>query len=105
MSADLTALETLHRDAAALPEVPFLPYSEQVTIKLLRVDRASTATRSGSRTGSLSTGDTSTAARRTASTRSTSPSSTRCRSARSLIPSHRVQATSFGPGARISQPA
>lgn len=41
MSTDLTALETLHLDGATLPEVPFLPYSEHVTIKLLRIDRAS----------------------------------------------------------------
>ncbi len=41
MSSDLTALETRHLDTLALPEVPFLPYSEHVTIKLLRIDRAS----------------------------------------------------------------
>jgi quercetin dioxygenase-like cupin family protein len=41
MSTDPTALETLHLDSAALPEVPFIPYSEHVTIKLLRIDRAS----------------------------------------------------------------
>ena len=41
MSTDLTALETLHLDTSGLPEVPFIPYSEHVTIKLLRIDRAS----------------------------------------------------------------
>ncbi len=41
MSIDMTALETRHLDGDALPEVPFIPYSEHVTIKLLRVDRAS----------------------------------------------------------------
>jgi 2,4'-dihydroxyacetophenone dioxygenase len=41
MSTDLTALETLHLDTSDLPEVPFIPYSEHVTIKLLRIDRAS----------------------------------------------------------------
>jgi quercetin dioxygenase-like cupin family protein len=41
MSTDLTALETLHLDTSDLPEVPFIPYSEHVKIKLLRVDRAS----------------------------------------------------------------
>jgi 2,4'-dihydroxyacetophenone dioxygenase len=41
MSIDLTALETRHLDTSALPEVPFIPYSEHVTIKLLRIDRAS----------------------------------------------------------------
>ncbi len=41
MSTDLTALETLHLDSSTLPEVPFIPYSEHVTIKLLRIDRAS----------------------------------------------------------------
>jgi quercetin dioxygenase-like cupin family protein len=41
LSTDLTALETLHLDASSLPEVPFIPYSEDVTIKLLRIDRAS----------------------------------------------------------------
>jgi quercetin dioxygenase-like cupin family protein len=41
MSTELKALETLHLDTSALPEVPFIPYSEHVTIKLLRIDRAS----------------------------------------------------------------
>ncbi|MGH2924839.1 MAG: 2,4'-dihydroxyacetophenone dioxygenase family protein [Solirubrobacterales bacterium] len=41
MSADLTALETRHLDPARMPDVPFTPYSEHVTIKLLRIDRAS----------------------------------------------------------------
>jgi 2,4'-dihydroxyacetophenone dioxygenase len=41
LSTDLTALETLHLDASSLPEVPFIPYSEDVKIKLLRIDRAS----------------------------------------------------------------
>ena len=41
MSTDLTALETRHLDTSDLPEVPFIPYSEHVTIKLLRIDRAS----------------------------------------------------------------
>lgn len=41
MSTDLTALETRHLDGSGLPEVPFIPYSEHVTIKLLRIDRAS----------------------------------------------------------------
>lgn len=41
MSPDLTAFETRHLDTSELPEVPFIPYSEHVTIKLLRIDRAS----------------------------------------------------------------
>ena len=41
MSPDLTAFETRHLDTSGLPEVPFIPYSEHVTIKLLRIDRAS----------------------------------------------------------------
>jgi 2,4'-dihydroxyacetophenone dioxygenase len=41
MITNLTALETLYLDPSALPEVPFIPYSEHVTIKLLRIDRAS----------------------------------------------------------------
>ncbi len=41
MSIDMSALETQHLEGAGLPEVPFMPYSEHVKIKLLRVDRAS----------------------------------------------------------------
>jgi quercetin dioxygenase-like cupin family protein len=41
MTTDMKALETLHLDSSALPEVPFIPYSEDVKIKLLRIDRAS----------------------------------------------------------------
>jgi quercetin dioxygenase-like cupin family protein len=41
MSVDLTALETRHLDGGELPEFPLIPYSEEVMIKLLRVDRAS----------------------------------------------------------------
>jgi 2,4'-dihydroxyacetophenone dioxygenase len=37
----LTAYETLHRSGADVPAVPFTPYSEDVTIKLLRVDPVS----------------------------------------------------------------
>ena len=40
MTTDMKALETLHLDGSALPEVPFIPYSEDVKIKLLRIDRA-----------------------------------------------------------------
>ena len=36
-----TALETLHRSATDVPAVPFIPYSEDVLIKLLRVDPVS----------------------------------------------------------------
>jgi 2,4'-dihydroxyacetophenone dioxygenase len=39
--ATLTAYETLHHSGADLPAVPFTPYSEDVTIKLLRVDPVS----------------------------------------------------------------
>jgi 2,4'-dihydroxyacetophenone dioxygenase len=38
---ELTAYETLHRSGADVPAVPFTPYSEDVTIKLLRVDPVS----------------------------------------------------------------
>jgi quercetin dioxygenase-like cupin family protein len=41
VTPEMTALETMHLDTAELPEVPFTPYSEEVTIKLLRIDRAS----------------------------------------------------------------
>ena len=41
MTTDMKAAETLHLDSSALPEVPFIPYSEDVKIKLLRIDRAS----------------------------------------------------------------
>ncbi len=41
MPTSPTALETLHLDGSSLPDVPFIPYSEHVTIKLLRIDRAS----------------------------------------------------------------
>src|SRR4051812_23679298 len=34
----ITAYDTLHRSGADLPAVPFVPYSEDVTLKLLRVD-------------------------------------------------------------------
>src|SRR5688500_17918101 len=34
----MTALETLYERGAESPEVPFTPYSEDVKIKLLRVD-------------------------------------------------------------------
>ena len=37
----LAAYDTLHRSGADLPAVPFTPYSEDVTIKLLRVDPVS----------------------------------------------------------------
>ena len=37
----LTAYETLHRSGADQPAVPFTPYSQDVTIKLLRVDPVS----------------------------------------------------------------
>ena len=37
----LTAYETLHRSGADLPAVPFTPYSQDVKIKLLRVDPVS----------------------------------------------------------------
>jgi 2,4'-dihydroxyacetophenone dioxygenase len=37
----LTAYETLHRSGADVPAVHFTPYSEDVTIKLLRVDPVS----------------------------------------------------------------
>ena len=40
-TAQMTALETRHLDTDDLPDVPFTPYSEDVTIKLLRIDRAS----------------------------------------------------------------
>jgi hypothetical protein len=39
--AILTALDTLHRSGADVPAVPFTPYSEDVKIKLLRVDPVS----------------------------------------------------------------
>ena len=39
--AVMTAYETLHRSGADLPAVPFVPYSEDVTLKLLRVDPVS----------------------------------------------------------------
>jgi 2,4'-dihydroxyacetophenone dioxygenase len=41
MTTEVSALETMHLDTEGLPEVPFIPYSEHVTIKLLRIDRAS----------------------------------------------------------------
>ena len=37
----VTAFETLHRSGADVPAVPFTPYSEDVKIKLLRVDPVS----------------------------------------------------------------
>ena len=37
----LTAFDTLHRSGADVPAVPFTPYSEDVKIKLLRVDPVS----------------------------------------------------------------
>jgi quercetin dioxygenase-like cupin family protein len=37
----MTAYETLHRSGADVPAVPFTPYSEDVTIKLLHVDPVS----------------------------------------------------------------
>src|SRR3954462_10756330 len=39
--AVLTAYETAHRSGADLAAVPFVPYSEEVTLKLLRVDPVS----------------------------------------------------------------
>jgi 2,4'-dihydroxyacetophenone dioxygenase len=39
--AALSTYEALHRSGADLPEVPFTPYSEDVKIKLLRVDPVS----------------------------------------------------------------
>jgi quercetin dioxygenase-like cupin family protein len=39
--AAMTTLETLHRGGSDLPDVPFTPYSEDVKIKLLRVDPVS----------------------------------------------------------------
>jgi hypothetical protein len=39
--ASFAAYETLHRRGADLPAVPFVPYSEDVTVKLLRVDPVS----------------------------------------------------------------
>ena len=39
--ASLTTYETLHRSAEDVPAVPFTPYSEDVLIKLLRVDPVS----------------------------------------------------------------
>src|SRR5262249_7771199 len=41
MTPSLTALETLHLDGTSLPEFPLVPFSEDVKIKLLRIDRAS----------------------------------------------------------------
>jgi quercetin dioxygenase-like cupin family protein len=41
MTTQMTALETKHLETSDLPEVPFIPYSEDVKIKLLRIDRAS----------------------------------------------------------------
>ncbi len=37
----VTAYETLHRSGADVPAVPFTPYSQDVTIKLLRADPVS----------------------------------------------------------------
>ena len=39
--ASVSAFETMHRSGADLPDVPFIPYSEDVKIKLLRVDPVS----------------------------------------------------------------
>ena len=39
--AVLTAYETAHRSGADLPAVPFVPYSDDVTLKLLSVDPVS----------------------------------------------------------------
>jgi 2,4'-dihydroxyacetophenone dioxygenase len=39
--ATITAYETLYRSGADVPAVPFTPYSEDVKIKLLRVDPVS----------------------------------------------------------------
>jgi len=39
--ATSAAYDTLHRSGADLPAVPFTPYSQDVTIKLLRVDPVS----------------------------------------------------------------
>jgi quercetin dioxygenase-like cupin family protein len=39
--ATMTTFDTLHRSSADVPAVPFTPYSEDVLIKLLRVDPVS----------------------------------------------------------------